>query len=77
MSRRIDEAHWSDDSEDDDDTMPCPYCRRPIHEDAQRCPYCENYISEEDTPPRPKTWWFMVGILLCMLIVVMWIISAR
>ena len=34
------------------DTVPCPYCRAPIHEDAERCPKCENYISREDAPSR-------------------------
>ena len=44
-----DEPSW--DEEDDDYTVPCPFCKRPIHEDAQRCPYCEHYISEK-TPHR-------------------------
>ena len=38
-------------ADEDDTTIPCPYCRRPIHEEAERCPHCEQYISGEDTPP--------------------------
>ena len=54
-----DEDDWEDDSEadegddfdvsddDDDATIPCPYCRRPIHEEAERCPHCEQYVSRK------------------------------
>ena len=42
MKRHDDD--WEDDNEpswnaegDDDNTMPCPYCKRPIYEDAPRC----------------------------------------
>ena len=41
------EAGWDDDEEA---TVPCPYCRHPIHEDSPRCPACGNYISAEDAP---------------------------
>ncbi len=61
--------------DDDDDTVPCPYCHRPIHEDSQRCPSCENYISEEDAPSKTKPWWIVAGALLCLFIVLMWIVG--
>jgi hypothetical protein len=50
---------WEDDwdsrlashnADDDEPTVPCPYCQREIHEESQRCPYCEQYISQEDAP---------------------------
>ena len=72
-ARHVDED-WEGD-EDAEDTVPCPYCSRPIHEDSQRCPYCENYISEEDAPPALKPWWFLLGIILCLLIVLMWVLG--
>jgi ferredoxin-thioredoxin reductase catalytic subunit len=59
--------------EDSDDTVPCPYCRREIHEDAQRCPHCGNYISEEDSPPSRKPWWLVAGVILCLYAVYRWI----
>ncbi|MCE9546151.1 MAG: zinc ribbon domain-containing protein [Planctomycetia bacterium] len=62
------------DEEGDDDTIPCPYCRRPIHDDAPQCPYCHNYLSEEDAPPQRKPWWIVVGFVCCGLIVLMWLI---
>src|SRR5438105_15912977 len=83
MGRRIaadEEDNWDDyepedGPPDDDDTIPCPYCRRPIHEDAQRCPYCEHYISQEDAPPSQKPPWILLGILVCLAMVVLWILN--
>lgn len=58
--------------EDDESTVPCPYCRREIHEDAERCPYCERYISQEDAPAQPKPWWVVAGVIVCLYIVFRW-----
>ena len=66
-----DEGHFDED--DDEPTVPCPYCRREIHEDAQRCPYCEQYISAEDAPAGRKPWWIVLGVVLCLLMVLGWL----
>ena len=64
----------TDDSEleggydDEEPTIPCPYCRREIHEDAQQCPYCEQYLSREDAPPARKPWWIVAGAIVCLYI---------
>lgn len=71
MPRRGSNEDWDD--PDDEPTVPCPYCKRQIHEDAQRCPYCENYISEEDSPPSRKPWWIILGVLLALYAVYQWI----
>lgn len=60
------------DEELEEPTVPCPYCRREIHEDAQRCPYCEQYISAEDAPAWQKPWWLLLGVAICLLIVLSW-----
>jgi hypothetical protein len=60
---------------EEDDTIPCPYCRKEIHEDAQRCPHCENYISEEDAPAGKKPWWIVICALLCLYAVYRWIVG--
>jgi hypothetical protein len=86
MPNRVDEdADWNDDSTDDDEefddilddseeaTIPCPNCKRQIHEDAQRCPYCEHYLSEEDAPSSGKPWWVTIGVLVCLYVVYRWI----
>jgi hypothetical protein len=72
------EEEWDndeDESVDDDEepTVPCPYCKRQIHEDSPRCPYCEHYISEEDAPSKRKPWWIVIGALLGLYVVYRWI----
>ena len=76
----MDEDVWDDDKYDEDadmveeePTIPCPNCKRQIHEDSPRCPYCENYISEEDTVPARKPWWIYVGALFVFYVVYRWI----
>jgi hypothetical protein len=80
MHRR--DADWDDDWDDEDDdvdlyddepTIPCPWCRREIHEDAQRCPYCERYLSDEDAPPARKPWWIVLGTIVCLYLCFRWI----
>jgi hypothetical protein len=72
-----DDVRESDRDSDDDasETVPCPYCRRPIHEDAERCPYCESYISREDAPPSRKPLWILLGVGLCLFAVYRWIMG--
>lgn len=73
MPRRdVEEDGWDDGEEP---TVPCPYCKREVLEDAPRCPYCENYISEEDAAPARKPWWIIVGALLCLYAVYRWIVG--
>lgn len=73
MARRdYDEEDW-DGSDEDEPTVPCPYCKREILEDSPRCPYCENYISAEDTPPARKPWWLILGVIVCLYVVYRWI----
>jgi len=61
--------------EDEDLTIPCPYCERPIHEESVRCPHCERYISEEDVPPVRKPWWIIVGAVLALYVIYRWIVG--
>jgi hypothetical protein len=70
-----DAEDYGDDDSEDDPTIPCPYCRRKIHEDAQRCPYCERYISVEDAPPQRKPWWVIVGALLALYAAARWVVG--
>lgn len=72
---------WDDDfdadqdDDDDDVTVPCPHCRRLIHEDAERCPYCERYLSEEEPGFSPKPWWVLLGAFLSLYVVYRWIVG--
>lgn len=79
MSRRVaEEDDWDEDERgDDEETIPCPYCKREIHENSVRCPHCETYLSEEDAaaPPSRKPWWLVVGVLVCLYVVYRWIVG--
>jgi hypothetical protein len=66
-----DDLDWPED-DDEEPTIPCPYCRREIHEDSQRCPYCEHYVSREDAPPARKPWWIIIGVVACLYVVYRW-----
>jgi hypothetical protein len=72
-----DDDETDSEADEEDPTVPCPYCRRQIHEESQRCPYCGNYISIEDAPASRKPVWFIVGLLACLSIVILWIVSLR
>jgi predicted nucleic acid-binding Zn ribbon protein len=53
-------------NDDDDETVPCPYCRKPVYEGAELCPHCRKYLSDEDAPRRrsPLIW---TGVILAIL----------
>ena len=60
-----DEADLNDEAAE----IPCPYCKREIHEDSLQCPYCGCYLSREDAPPRREWWWFAaLGLLIVILL---------
>ena len=64
------------DEEDEDavETVLCPYCRRPVYEEAEQCPYCEHYLSREDMPAR-HPWWLIIGVLACLGVVLGWTVG--
>lgn len=74
---------WSDSDElpegvyhdDEIPTVPCPYCRREISEEAERCPHCENYLSREDAPSgsgRSPFW--IVAMILALAAALWWVL---
>jgi len=69
-----DEADRDDDDGDGspDETEPCPFCKKPVHETADVCPYCRNFISLDE--PQRKPWWVFVVLLLCLLAMLMWVV---
>lgn len=81
--RSADREEWeADDWDDEDDgpyddeddvTVPCPYCQREIYDDSEHCPFCGKYLSSEDRPATPKPWWIIIGVLLCFLVIYRWI----
>jgi hypothetical protein len=71
--REFDEVDDVPEDDDEEPTLPCPYCRREILEDAERCPYCGSYISREDAPAH-KPWWLILGVGACLYVVYRWIV---
>jgi hypothetical protein len=74
-----DEDDWEDDDgvdgDDDEPTVPCPYCRREILEDSPRCPFCERYISAEDSPGPRRPLWLLLTALACLGMAVWWVLA--
>lgn len=68
-----DEPDGDDEDDEDAETVLCPYCLRPVYEDAERCPGCGHYLSREDRPSR-HPWWLIVGVLVCLVVVLRWVI---
>lgn len=62
------------DDEDELPTMPCPYCKKPVHEESEICPHCGTYISEEDAP-HPLPAWMWIGIALLALVGLLYLFS--
>jgi predicted nucleic acid-binding Zn ribbon protein len=66
----------SDTSDSDDDcTSPCPHCGELIYDDAERCPECGQYVSREDAPTSRKPLWILIGLVVCALVVVAWLLT--
>lgn len=63
------DASWD---EDDDGTVPCPYCGAAMLEDSPRCPECGAYKSAEDAPPPRKPAWIIAGAVICLIIATWW-----
>lgn len=71
------DASDGDGWDDDEPTIPCPYCRREILEDTPRCPHCEHYLSAEDAPAARMPPWVLLTALVCLGIVGWWIVAGR
>ena len=58
---------------DDEPTVPCPYCQCEIPEDTPHCPYCNHYLSAEDAPPARRPLWIVLTAVICLIIVILWV----
>lgn len=61
--------------DDDDTTIPCPHCGADIYDDAEQCPACGHYLTDEDAPAKPQPWWILIGVSICILIVIAWMLG--
>lgn len=76
-----DDTSWDDEPEawDEDDeeepTIPCPYCGQEILEDAPWCASCENYISAEDHAGPKKPTWIILTAIVCLVMMLGWLMA--
>lgn len=61
-----------DDDDDEIVTIDCPYCRKPIWEEAVACEHCGNYLSKE-SKPWSRPWWLVLGCVAGLFVVYLWI----
>jgi hypothetical protein len=57
------------------DTVPCPFCRAQVYDNAEWCPHCRNYLFYDGPPLREKPWWLIGGVVSCLVVVLYWILS--
>ena len=55
-------------------TVPCPFCRENVYDNAEWCPHCRNYLFYEGAPLPEKPWWLVGGVVACLLVVLYWIL---
>lgn len=62
---------------DDDsvDTEPCPFCHKPVYEQAEVCPHCRHYLSAEEIHTRKPLWFIITAIVCLLLIVLLWVLQ--
>jgi predicted nucleic acid-binding Zn ribbon protein len=56
------------------DTLPCPYCGKPVYDGAEQCPRCGNYLSAEERPVQKKPLWIVIAAVVCLIIIFLWIL---
>ena len=65
----FDDSDVGEDAAIDDDgepTIPCPFCRAEIWEDAPRCPRCANELGGTDMPSPRRPWWVLITALILL-----------
>ena len=76
-----DDSDWSEDVDETDDpniagivdTKPCPFCKKPIYDQAEMCTHCGAYISEEDSSSRKPLWTVIAVVVLVSAILLGWV----
>jgi len=73
-----DEAEMDlDDGDEHSETIACPYCRKPVYEQAEICSSCGKYIASEDSTDL-KPLWFILGVVVCVaVILLLWTRGSR
>lgn len=56
--------------DDEEPTVPCPFCRREVWEDAPRCPHCGNQLGGADVPSPGRPWWVVITAAALLYVIV-------
>ena len=51
------------DDQPENDTIACPFCGKPMYDDAEQCPACGQYVSSADFSRRLPTWMIVIIVL--------------
>ena len=62
--------------DDDNATIACPHCGADVYDDAEQCPACGQYLSQEDAPAKTPPWWILIGVAICLVIAILWMLGA-
>jgi len=60
------------DYDQDSETIDCPFCGEPIHEDTPRCPHCGMWVEDLSPAWQRSLGWFwpvMVALLVAVILV--------
>lgn len=71
--REFPDPDYEDTPDPASDTVPCPFCREPVYDNAERCPHCGSWLFYEGPAPRDKPWWLLGGVAVCLVVVILWI----
>jgi len=63
-----------DHDDDDEPAIPCPNCRRLIHESAECCPWCGEWVIHAHTPAAWQRPWLLVVAILLLLSFLFWVL---
>ena len=73
------DAHWSDEWEPDETTIPCPHCQESIYDDVDYCPKCGMGIVTDTSPFAGKSSAtqllyaaIVVGLIVALVLAAFW-----
>jgi predicted nucleic acid-binding Zn ribbon protein len=69
LDEREDPDESDTDADDEAETLPCPFCGKPVYEGADVCPHCRNFVSFGEASGRKPRWVIAAALALLVFIV--------